>query len=260
MRLVAQAQSSRVTGPGAGRPRGLLAHHRRAGRGARDARRVARRGRGGGVRRRAPRDGARHRLPARARTRRPARDRDLHDARRAERPPGARPPRAGGGTTPQDGRLRQDGHAHARASTGSSRIARPTGCSEDDALRLAAALEHDAEHPVAHGRSCASATERGLDVPEPTDFEAIPGYGVQGTCRGTAARHWRAQTCCDRLGRRRAGRACRVHRAAAARGQAVIYLSRAGTLWPPSPWPTPSGRNRPRPCAVCTSWGSRSPC
>ena len=54
---------------------------------------------------------------------------------------------------------------------------------EPDALRLAAAVERDAEHPV--GRAIvASARERGLDVPRVTDFEAIPGYGVRASLDG----------------------------------------------------------------------------
>jgi len=53
------------------------------------------------------------------------------------------------------------------------------GIAEEDALRLAAALEQDAEHPV--GRAiAASARERGLVIPRATRFEAIPGMGVQG--------------------------------------------------------------------------------
>ncbi|HET6778830.1 MAG TPA: heavy metal translocating P-type ATPase, partial [Gemmatimonadales bacterium] len=54
------------------------------------------------------------------------------------------------------------------------------GAGDGDALRLAAALEQDAEHPVAQA-IVASARERGLDVPRTHDFLAIPGYGVQGT-------------------------------------------------------------------------------
>ena len=57
------------------------------------------------------------------------------------------------------------------------------GLSETDALRLAAALEQDAEHPV--GRAVVTSTrERGLDIPPATGFEAIPGYGVQGVVDG----------------------------------------------------------------------------
>lgn len=55
--------------------------------------------------------------------------------------------------------------------------------SDDDALRLAAAVEQDAEHPVAHA-IVASATERKLTIPRATDFQAIPGHGAQATVEG----------------------------------------------------------------------------
>ncbi len=55
--------------------------------------------------------------------------------------------------------------------------------SEDDALRLAAAVERDAEHPVARA-IVRSAEERGLEVPRASDFQAIPGYGVEATVEG----------------------------------------------------------------------------
>jgi len=57
------------------------------------------------------------------------------------------------------------------------------GLSEDEALRLAAAVEQDAEHPVAHA-IVASAMERNLSIPRATDFHAIPGHGVQATVEG----------------------------------------------------------------------------
>jgi P-type Cu2+ transporter len=53
----------------------------------------------------------------------------------------------------------------------------------DEALRLAAALERDSEHPVARA-IVASAEERGLAVPPSTDFEYMPGRGVRGTVEG----------------------------------------------------------------------------
>jgi Cu2+-exporting ATPase len=57
------------------------------------------------------------------------------------------------------------------------------GLNETDALRLAAALEQDAEHPV--GRAVVTSTrERGIEIPPATGFEAIPGYGVQGVIDG----------------------------------------------------------------------------
>jgi P-type Cu2+ transporter len=57
------------------------------------------------------------------------------------------------------------------------------GLTEPEALRLAAVVERDAEHPVARA-IVTSAREQGLEVPLATDFEAIPGYGVQASLDG----------------------------------------------------------------------------
>ena len=57
------------------------------------------------------------------------------------------------------------------------------GLGDDDALRLAAAVERDAEHPV--GRAIVkSAEERKLAVPAATGFQSIPGQGVRATVEG----------------------------------------------------------------------------
>jgi Cu2+-exporting ATPase len=57
------------------------------------------------------------------------------------------------------------------------------GLTEADALRLAAAVEQDAEHPVARA-IVTSAAARGLEIPRATDFEATPGHGVRATVAG----------------------------------------------------------------------------
>jgi Cu2+-exporting ATPase len=54
---------------------------------------------------------------------------------------------------------------------------------EADALRLAAAVERDAEHPVARA-IVSTAAERGLVVPRASGFEAIPGHGVRADVEG----------------------------------------------------------------------------
>ena len=55
--------------------------------------------------------------------------------------------------------------------------------SDDDALRLAAAVERDAEHPI--GRAIvSSAGDRALTVPTATDFQSIPGRGARATVDG----------------------------------------------------------------------------
>jgi Cu2+-exporting ATPase len=52
--------------------------------------------------------------------------------------------------------------------------------SDPGALRLAAAVEADSEHPLARA-IVRGATARGLDVPTATAFEALPGRGAQAT-------------------------------------------------------------------------------
>ena len=53
----------------------------------------------------------------------------------------------------------------------------------DDVLRLAAAAERFSAHPLAKA-VVAEAQARGLDVPEPEDFEDVPGLGVTATLGG----------------------------------------------------------------------------
>ncbi|MBA3893438.1 MAG: heavy metal translocating P-type ATPase, partial [Gemmatimonadales bacterium] len=57
------------------------------------------------------------------------------------------------------------------------------GLDPDEALRLAAAVERDAEHPVARA-IVTSAAERGLTVGRASEFEAVPGYGVRASLDG----------------------------------------------------------------------------
>lgn len=54
---------------------------------------------------------------------------------------------------------------------------------EEEALRLAAALERDSEHPIARA-VVASATDRSLSIPRVAEFRAIPGYGVEARVDG----------------------------------------------------------------------------
>jgi len=57
------------------------------------------------------------------------------------------------------------------------------GLSPDDALTIAAAVEHDSEHTIAQG-IVKSAEERGLRFPKADRFEALPGRGVQAVVDG----------------------------------------------------------------------------
>ena len=54
------------------------------------------------------------------------------------------------------------------------------GLTEDDALRLAAAVESDSEHMIARAIREAAA-ERGIDAPDADGFEAMKGRGVRAT-------------------------------------------------------------------------------
>ncbi len=51
---------------------------------------------------------------------------------------------------------------------------------EDDVLRLAASAESGSEHPLARA-IVEGATDRGIDVSEPEDFENVPGHGIRAT-------------------------------------------------------------------------------
>ncbi|MEU1617569.1 heavy metal translocating P-type ATPase [Streptomyces sp. NPDC005722] len=57
------------------------------------------------------------------------------------------------------------------------------GEKEDEVLRLAGALEHASEHPIARAVARA-AEERTGDLPGVTGFRALPGLGVRGTVDG----------------------------------------------------------------------------
>ncbi|MEU0232881.1 MULTISPECIES: heavy metal translocating P-type ATPase [unclassified Streptomyces] len=56
---------------------------------------------------------------------------------------------------------------------------------EKDVLRLAGALEHSSEHPIARAVA-AGAAERVGTLPAPEDFANVPGLGVQGVVEGHA--------------------------------------------------------------------------
>ncbi|MFJ4339470.1 heavy metal translocating P-type ATPase [Streptomyces sp. NPDC088915] len=56
---------------------------------------------------------------------------------------------------------------------------------EKDVLRLAGALEHSSEHPIARAVATGAA-ERVGTLPAPEDFANVPGLGVQGVVEGHA--------------------------------------------------------------------------
>jgi P-type Cu2+ transporter len=61
------------------------------------------------------------------------------------------------------------------------------GVGEDEALRIAAAVERDSEHSVARA-IVTTAQERRIEVPAAAGFEAIPGYGARA---GVDGHEWR---------------------------------------------------------------------
>jgi len=61
------------------------------------------------------------------------------------------------------------------------------GISDDDALRIAAAVERDSEHPVARA-IVASAAERSAEPRRARGFRAIPGHGVEAEVDGQTYR------------------------------------------------------------------------
>ncbi|MCG0288044.1 cation-translocating P-type ATPase [Streptomyces sp. PSAA01] len=59
------------------------------------------------------------------------------------------------------------------------------GVDEEELLRLAGALEHASEHPIARAIADGAAERLG-DLPTPAEFRSEPGLGVQGTVDGHA--------------------------------------------------------------------------
>ncbi|MFD9423861.1 MULTISPECIES: cation-translocating P-type ATPase [unclassified Streptomyces] len=59
------------------------------------------------------------------------------------------------------------------------------GTTQTDVLRLAGALEHSSEHPIAQAVAAGATAEVG-ELPTPEDFANVPGLGVQGIVEGHA--------------------------------------------------------------------------
>ncbi|MFJ4852081.1 heavy metal translocating P-type ATPase [Streptomyces sp. NPDC088730] len=58
------------------------------------------------------------------------------------------------------------------------------GTTETDALRLAGALEHASEHPIAQAVATGATERTTSPLPTPENFSNIPGLGVQGVVEG----------------------------------------------------------------------------
>jgi Cu2+-exporting ATPase len=105
-------------------------------------------------------------------------------------------------------------------------ITTANGVAEEEALRFAAAVERDSEHPIARA-VVASATERGLEIPTAQGFEAIAGRGVRASVDGRSFIAGGPNLLAEEhieVGERLTAAAER----AAARGEAAIYLLEDG--------------------------------
>ncbi|MEV4877143.1 heavy metal translocating P-type ATPase [Streptomyces cyaneofuscatus] len=58
------------------------------------------------------------------------------------------------------------------------------GTEENDVLRLAGAVEHSSEHPIAQAVAAGATGRLASTLPTPEDFTNIPGLGVQGVVEG----------------------------------------------------------------------------
>lgn len=100
------------------------------------------------------------------------------------------------------------------------------GVAEDEALRLAAGIEAESEHPIARG-IVRTAEDRGIAIPEADGFRALTGKGVAAAVDGVEYHMGgpallRAEEVQVPQGLESAAKA------AAGRGQAAIYLVRNG--------------------------------
>jgi P-type Cu2+ transporter len=105
-------------------------------------------------------------------------------------------------------------------------MAVPAGESEEEALRIAAGVESESEHPIARG-IVRTAEDRKLDVPRADGFRALTGKGVAASIDGTDY-HVGGPALLEAEGAEVPGSLLRAAEAAAERGQAAIYLLRDG--------------------------------
>lgn len=102
------------------------------------------------------------------------------------------------------------------------------GVSEDEALRIAAGVEAESEHPIARG-IVKTAEDRKIEVPSADGFRAITGKGVGASVEGTD--YHMGGPALLKAEDADVPEALRVAaEAAAGRGQAAIYLLRNGAV------------------------------
>jgi len=98
------------------------------------------------------------------------------------------------------------------------------GVSEEEALRVAAGVESESEHPIARG-IVKTAEDRHIEVPPAEGFRALPGKGVAATVAGTEY-HLGGPALLKAETVEVPPAIQEASEAAAARGQAAIYLIR----------------------------------
>ncbi|MEU4445324.1 heavy metal translocating P-type ATPase [Actinosynnema sp. NPDC050801] len=97
------------------------------------------------------------------------------------------------------------------------------GVEEDEALRLAGALEHASEHPIAKAVA-AGAAERVGELPDVEDFQNLEGLGVQGVVDGHAVIVGRERLLAE-WGVHLGGRLAEAKEAAEQRGRTAVLLA-----------------------------------
>ncbi len=100
------------------------------------------------------------------------------------------------------------------------------GLAEDEALLIAAGVESESEHPIARG-IVKTAEDRKLDVPAAQGFRALTGKGVAASVAGVEY-HMGGPALLKQEDAQIPDELRTVAEAAAARGQAAIYLLRGG--------------------------------
>ncbi len=102
------------------------------------------------------------------------------------------------------------------------------GTEEDEALRIAAGVESESEHPIARG-VVKTAEERGIDVPTPEGFRAMAGKGVAASVEGVEYQVGGPALLKDEDAQVPSSLRDAAEEAAG-RGQAAIYLLRGGEV------------------------------
>jgi P-type Cu2+ transporter len=102
------------------------------------------------------------------------------------------------------------------------------GVSEDEALRIAAGVESESEHPIARG-IVKTAEDREIEIPAADNFRALTGKGVAATVEGIEY-HMGGPALLKSESAELLSSLDKASKATAERGQAAIYLLRDGKV------------------------------